>query len=351
MTVINKVELAIVRKRIADRIEPQATAFAKLLRDADAAQSFRPDPPDTMNIMGGYAKDTNQETIVRPWLWRNCHAAYCSALAYAYTGKTNYAEKAAEVLNAWALKNTTFTNSDRGLQLGSWFSPMLYAADLLHDYNGWKPTDRKRFESWWREKILPYTRQVMSRRDNNWKDAGMLGVMSAAIVFEDKALLQEALTELQSYFEDGKGNRTRTTGPWKIKKDNQGVYLSAEVVRNEGRSGITYTGYSLTTMVEALEIARYTGNNLWHRQTSEGGNLKDVIEWYFRWDILKQPFPWNNNPDHFVTRKNPFEIANNHFKVMPEISDWLKKNRPVNGEQGDEYVTLNRGDLPASDKR
>jgi hypothetical protein len=36
---------------------------------------------------------------------------------------------------------------------------------------------------------------------------------------------------------------------------------------------------------------------------------------------------------------------------MPEISDWLKKNRPVNGEQGDEYVTLNRGDLPASDKR
>jgi hypothetical protein len=30
---------------------------------------------------------------------------------------------------------------------------------------------------------------------------------------------------------------------------------------------------------------------------------------------------------------------------MPEIGEWLKKNRPVNGAQGDEYATLNKGDL------
>jgi hypothetical protein len=30
---------------------------------------------------------------------------------------------------------------------------------------------------------------------------------------------------------------------------------------------------------------------------------------------------------------------------------WLKANRPVIGEQGDEYVTLNKGDLPAPDKQ
>lgn len=129
MTVINPMELAEVKRRIDAHIEPQATAFAKLISDADAAQNFHPDPPDTMDIMGGYEPNTNQETIIRPWLWRNCHAAYASALAYAYTGKTNYADKAVEVLNAWAAKGTTFTGGDRGLQLGSWFSPMLYAAD------------------------------------------------------------------------------------------------------------------------------------------------------------------------------------------------------------------------------
>ena len=52
MTVINQAELAEVKRRIAAHIEPQASAFAKLLHDADAAQSFQPDPPDTMNLMG-----------------------------------------------------------------------------------------------------------------------------------------------------------------------------------------------------------------------------------------------------------------------------------------------------------
>jgi hypothetical protein len=30
---------------------------------------------------------------------------------------------------------------------------------------------------------------------------------------------------------------------------------------------------------------------------------------------------------------------------MPEIGEWLKENRPVNGAQGDEYATLNKGDM------
>ncbi len=30
---------------------------------------------------------------------------------------------------------------------------------------------------------------------------------------------------------------------------------------------------------------------------------------------------------------------------MPEIGQWLKANRPVNGAQGDEYATLNKGDM------
>ena len=350
MTAINKVELAVVKQRIADKVEPQASAFAKLIRDADAAQSFKPDPPETMDIMGGYEPNTNQETLIRPWLWRNCHAAYCSALAYAYTGQRKYADKAVEVLNAWAAKKTVFTGHDRGLQLASWFSPMLYAADLLHDYDGWKRADRERFNSWWRSNVLVHVREIIRTHGNNWKDAGLLGVLSAAAVLEDKALLKEGLDGLEDYFETRTNRQGRVRSDFKIKKDQRGVYLTREVGRNDGRSGITYTAYALTTMVQALEIARYSGRNLWHSQTAQGATLQDVIEWYFRWDILKQPFAWNANPDRIPKRKNPYEIANNHFKLMPEMAEWLKTNRPVNGEQGDEYVTLNKGDVPAPDE-
>jgi cell pole-organizing protein PopZ len=345
MTVIDRTELAEVKRRIAAHIEPQATAFAKLIQDADAAQSFHPDPPDTMDVMGGYEKNTNQDTLIRPWLWRNCHAAYASALAYAYTGKSSYADKAVEVLNAWATKETKFVGGDRGLQLGSWFSPMLYAADLLHDYDGWKPADRRRFNSWWRSNCLPYTIEKMHEHSNNWKDACILGVMSASVVLEDKSLMSDALAELQSYFSDRSDSHVTFKGAWKIQKDARGTFLPDEVIRNKGMSGINYTAYSLTTMVEALDIARYTGHDFWHCQTPEGANLQDSIERYFRWDILKQPFPWNPNPLYTTARKNVYELANDRFHLMPEIREWLEKNRPVNGAQGDEYATLNKGDM------
>ena len=346
MTVIDRAELDEVRRRIAAHAEPQATAFAKLIADANAALTFTPDPPGTMTIMGGYEPNSNQDTVIRPWLWRNCHASYASALAYAYTGDTRYADKAVEVLNAWAKRGTSFVGPDRGLQLGSWLTPMLYAADLLHDYSGWKPNDRKRFNTWWRHECLPYTVETMHGHSNNWKDAGVLGVLAAAVVLEDKALLADGLAELQSNFQDRKDDHVKIEGAWKFQKDRRGTYLPEEVTRNNGSSGITYTAYSLTTMVQSLEIARYAGHDYWHLQTLEGANLQDAIDWYFRWDVLQWPFPWNRNPAHFETRKNVLEVANDRLHLMPEVDEWLKKNRPVNGEQGDEYSTLNKGDMP-----
>jgi hypothetical protein len=348
MTVINRAELEEVRRRIAGHVEPQASAFLKLIADADAAQGFVPDPPVQMNMMGGYEKNSNEETVTRPWLWRNGHAAYASALAYAYTGNTKYADKAVEVLNAWAAKGTTFVGGDRGLLLGSWFSPMLYAADLLHDYDGWKAADRARFNLWWRTNCLPFAIEKMHEHSNNWKDGCVLGVMSASVVLEDKGLMSDALAELQSYFQDRYDKSVQFKGAWKFQKDARGVFLPDEVVRNKGVSGLTYTAYSFTSMVQALEIARYTGHDYWHRQTPEGANVKDAIEWYFRWDILKEPFPWSAETLHDEKRKNAFEVANDEFDLMPQIKQWLKANRPVNGAQGDEYATLNKGDMFAA---
>ena len=43
-------------------------------------------------------------------------------------------------------KMTVFTGGDRGVQLGSWFSPMLYAADLIDDHAGWTSAERINFK-------------------------------------------------------------------------------------------------------------------------------------------------------------------------------------------------------------
>jgi hypothetical protein len=345
MTVTSVREIEEVKKRLKNGVEPQTTAFKLLIIDANRAQHFVPDPPDSMLIMGGYEPNSNLRRM-RPWLWRNCSAAYASALAFAYTGEERYAKKAVEILNVWARKETVFTGQDRGLQLGSYFSPMLYAADLLHGYKGWTETQREDFKKWWINNCLVHTYDVMVHRDNNWKDAGLLGVMCASVVFEDKALLEESLNELSSYFGIRNDDNVREKGSqWKIRKDEKGVYLPREVVRNEGRSGLTYTGYTLTTLVQCMEIARYSGYSFWDSSTPEGGTIQAVIEQFYRWMIAGDTFPWNPKPDRTNEwfRYNVFEIANNNCDLPPEIVGWIASNRPLMGAQGDEYVTLNKG--------
>ncbi|MDZ7264011.1 MAG: alginate lyase family protein [candidate division KSB1 bacterium] len=345
MTVINSNELEIIKQRISSKIEPQHTAFAKLLTEAAVQLNFVPDAPDTMNIMGGYEPNSNLDQM-REWLWRNCHAAYTCGLAYALTGDPIYAEKAREVLMNWANRMTTFTGGDRGLQLGSWFSPMLYAADLIHDYAGWTSSERINFKYWWRNNCLIHTIDVMRHKDNNWKDAGLLGVLAAAVVLEDTLLLKEGLVQLKSYFFSRTDHFVQNPGPgWKIKKDHRGVYLPREVVRNDGSSGLTYTAYALTTMTQCLEIARYVGFNFWHDATEEGATLKELIEQYYRWDIENAPFPWHSNPNKSKKRRNCYELANIHFALDASMKNWIQLNRPQVGREGDEYITLNKGDL------
>ncbi|MDR9410313.1 MAG: alginate lyase family protein, partial [Balneolaceae bacterium] len=208
-------------------------------------------------------------------------------------------------------------------------------------------SDRNKFESWWREDILPHTRDVMIRKDNNWKDAGLLGVITAGAVFKDQEILDEAIWEAESYFEKRYDPSVHIKGYWKIRKSREHedvVFLTREVTRADGRKGLSYTAYALTTMSQAFEIARYHGVNLWHRKTGQGVGMEELIETQFRWIILNEEFPWHNSPDRPGGRRNVFEIANNHYD-NPLYESYLEDSRPIDGSQGDEYSTLNKGDI------
>lgn len=350
MTVLNRKELDIIKVRIANDVEPQKSAYSSFLSEASVQLNFSPNPPESLDIPGGY-DDSEGLSAARDLLWKNCHAAYTCALAYALTDEEQYAQKAIAILMAWAEKNTTFTGADRGLQLGSYFSPMLYAADLLHGYEGWTKTERETFETWWREKCLDSgaVLDVMRNKDNNWKDAGLLGTFAASVVFEDAALLHESIIQLKSYFYTRTDKTVRLPGAgWKIKKDENGVYLPREVVRNDGSSGLTYTAYALTTMVQALEIARYAGFYFWNDTTEEGASLTELINQYYQWDIVGQQFPWGvaNKSDK---RRNLYELANNYLDIDQELKDFIKEVRPVVAREGDAYSTLNKGDMKGQD--
>jgi Alginate lyase len=343
MTVTSVEELAIVKDRIAKGVEPQATAYKALITAANAQQYFLPNAPVTMQIDSGYTNGNLQQ--MRTWLGNESSAAYTSALAYTYSGDAKYATKAIQVMNAWASAGTTFTGGGRFLQLGAWFTPMLYAADLLNNYDGWSATDKAVFKKWWREQVLIHTYEALYKYRNNQKDAGMIGVMAAAMVLEDSGLLQECLNEFLSYFQT-KASVTDHPKQWKIYNDYRGIYLIEDIDRNLGRSGLTYTYLAMTTAVQNMEMARYAGYNFWTAKTINGGSFQGVIEQLFKWSILGDAFPWYANPDNDKTyQRNCYEIANSNCLISTPMKDWLSKNRPLDGAQGDQFVTLNKADI------
>lgn len=348
MTVFNNEERKIILERIAKKQEPQYSTYLKLLEEADQQLTFFPEQPKTMHIMGGYEPNSNLPEI-REIFWENAYGAYTCALAWDLSNNQDYAKKAKDILMSWADIGTKFTGADRGLQLGSFFNPMLYAADLLGHFSGWNDEDKAMFESWWREEVLinGAVIQTMRIKDNNWKDAGLLGVITAAVVFKDKDLLKEALVQQTSYFYPRNDSSVRIKGEgWKFEKNANGEYLPREVVRNNGRSGLTYTAYALTTMVQHFEIARYCGFNNFHKTALNDATLYGIINQFYKWDIDGDRFPWHDTPRRNSSRKNTFEIANNHFKLNHDFRIWIIKNRPLNGEQGDPWVTLTKGDIP-----
>lgn len=67
------------------------------------------------------------------------------------------------------------------------------------------------------------------------------------------------------------------------------------------------------------------------------------------WLGLGENFPWHKSPTRrgpHEFRKNPYEFANNYYPgEIKGLADFLKKNRPVDGRQGDPYMNLNQGDM------
>jgi hypothetical protein len=293
-----------------------------------------------MTIKGGYEADTNIGEA-RGLLGKESRAAYSSALVYAITGDTRYADNAARFLDAWAEASPAFDGMDAGLQLGSYFAGMLFAADLLHSYEGWSIDRRKQFEKWWREKVMPHTEHV-SYLGNNWGDAGLLGVMSAAVVFEDRELLTRALNRLQQYFHTSPYGRRPDDAEWKIARDEHGPHLPAESARKD--RGIVYHNYALASMVQCFEIARYTGYDFWDRRTQLGVTIPEVIRQVHAWDFLNAEYARDPRPlrgFRSMAADNMYELVLGEdlqpgASALGEIVVPFAKRTPLSDYQGPE---------------
>ncbi len=378
MTVINKADLAIVKDRIANSIQPQRAAYNALITEANKELTFNPEPPISMRVRDG--ADLNP---ARNLMTANGSAAYTLALAWLYSidreKAVQYANKAISIMKAWSDKSTYIYGSNPGLHTGSSFIGMIQAADILHDYSGWSQEDRKAFEDFWRTRVMPLQLQVLRgpRGRGNWGDHSGNALLVASVVFEDLDLRDELIKILYDQFDypapltkDGWGDSDNRP-KFQVNQGNDGKYyacLPHEATRTSGDTymGINYHGFAFTSHSGMKETARYAGVDLYDEDTrytdtvahGRNTNMREVFEQYYRWNFLKEPVPggsrfnWGNKTDiQYQASPNSVEIMyNNYYDTLtPEIktamASWLNSNRPV-GNKGDGHATLNKGNIP-----
>src|SRR5262249_12913188 len=113
-----------------------------LTENKHSALTWKPNP-ETIVYRGADGKHPENYSH----LFNDAAAAYALALRWKVSGDDAYANKAVEILNAWATTLTTIQGtSDRFLASGIYGYQLANAAEILRDYKKWPRADFDRFQ-------------------------------------------------------------------------------------------------------------------------------------------------------------------------------------------------------------
>jgi hypothetical protein len=199
-------ELDRMRVQVQANAEPWKAGWARLETNSFAQASYTPNPQ--REVCAGSGGCPDGETFMP--LARDCAAAYQNALRYRISGDESHADKAIEILNAWASTMERFTgDSNAGLRAGLYGYQLAIAAELVRDYDGWAPADLARFEELLVTKFYPINSDFLRRHNDtcfdhywaNWDLANMTTILAIGVFTDDRAKFDEAV----SYFKSGVG--------------------------------------------------------------------------------------------------------------------------------------------------
>lgn len=144
-------------------------------------------------------------------VYKDGSTAWSNAVYWKMTGDTDAADRAVEILNAWAAKVIGIIG-DTNASLMTPASAYAFAnvAELMRDYTGWAPADKAAFDKWLEE---VHVAKMIDFLDNHWGTAGpaywanwdlitMHGLMAVGIYLDRPDLYNKVL----DYVTYGNGN-------------------------------------------------------------------------------------------------------------------------------------------------
>jgi regulation of enolase protein 1 (concanavalin A-like superfamily) len=121
--------------------EPWKSGYALLANDGKSQTTY---------VMNGPYAQVGRTPDVNLWPWRNdMQAAYNLARMWYFTGDAAYAQKAREILMAWADTHTAFTGQEISLSLGDYAHVYGGAVSILRGtWSGWTAADTTKIKNY-----------------------------------------------------------------------------------------------------------------------------------------------------------------------------------------------------------
>lgn len=194
-----------------DRMEAKVAAEAQPWRASwdilsGNTDDFLDDGPLAQSTI--HAGAGGSENYIR--LAQDAAKAYQLALRYHASNNTVYADKAVEILNAWAATHTGWSgDTNVSLRAGLYGYQMASAAELMRDYSGWSSQDFTAFKNYMLDKYYPRNADFLARRHDtvdthywaNWTLANTASMLAIGVLTDQQDIFDEGI----SYATSGPG--------------------------------------------------------------------------------------------------------------------------------------------------
>jgi hypothetical protein len=333
--------------RVQQDTAPWLAAYGQVLDEAETGLARTPEPLEDFDIPFYYA-DPAAAQAAKEGLRQDAFAAYALALGYQLAGtrerRDAYAAKAIEILEAWATVNSQVSGADGDLVVIYVGVPLLYAADLVMNSDGWNDAGRAAFLGWVTA-VFENSAAAIKNNANNWGDWGTLGVVaSRGLVGDTAGVLREA-------------DRIRDRIASEIAANGE---LPEE--NNRTNNGMWYTFFAMTSMTTAVQIIlNTTGLDLYGYTAPNGRSIRLALDKEFFYAVHPDQWPYPLPPglagelwrilypcDDTIQMPYPNGWPGTLFEVMSDVygvtewEDWVSPYRPQHGYHGWIYSTLVR---------
>ncbi|MXN90767.1 cell wall anchor protein [Flavobacterium sp. Sd200] len=240
--------------------QPWLSGWQKLIDNSHSSANYTMQGPVVNLIRGGNSTEVplpdNYSTA-----FNDAAGAYQNAIVWKVTGNAANANKAIQILNAWAATCTSIIgNSNKALGAGLYGYQFANAAEIMRGYSGWAAADFNTFKQWMRNVWYPVSKDFIDTHYNtcishywaNWDLCNIASIMSIAVLTDDVPMYTFAIDYLMTG--NGNGQLLKTINHIHAKSGNDDIDLGQ--IQESGRD----QGHALLCMGLMGTIAQMAGN-------------------------------------------------------------------------------------------